>query len=775
LGVGGEAEKISAEMAPLTSGTTEGLLAPGSPVTLDNCHREPIHTPGGIQPHGALLAVAGSEREIVQRSENAAERLGWSVELLGTRLEDLIGAEAAVALTAAVDGVDAAGLRPRTVLISANRFDAFSYPAAAGVSVVEFEPSGTTATAAGLADDITGLLLALQTAATPQSLLDSAARWVRQLTGFDRVWVYRFEPDDHGVVIVEDCGRRLDPFLGLHFPARDIPPQARALFLQNRVRFIPDTFGTASPLVPLVNPVTGDWLDLSGGVLRAVSPMHLQYLQNLGATASLSVALEVDGRLWGLISGHHYSGPRVVEHRVRLACEVLGRVVSSQLHSLLVAEAAERRQATDEHREAILSVLAESGARLTDEGDPLISRLRVAGPALLELCAADGAAVVIGEEIELIGETPPARFVRELISAVPDHDRLFVSDSFEYDLADLAQSLAPICGVMVLELARTGGAHLVWFRHEYVRLVTWGDNGLAPARGRLHPTGSYATWSESVTGRSQPWSSVDRDAALSLAAGIGTVVLEQASALAAANRALAESNADLGAFTFIVAHDLREPLRNMQSFLGFFLEDHGDHVDPSGMEQLETVRRLGVHMNAMMDSLLDHARADRLKPQFTLLSLGRVVADAVAILGPRSSRGTVDVLTPEVMLWADPDAMMHILTNLISNATKYTAEDAPRIEIAAHTGEGRHAGQLVIGVRDFGIGIAQEHREAVFELFRRLHPRDAYGGGSGAGLAIARRLAQRQGGDMWLDFSSQAGGSRFCFSVPQESESWTAG
>jgi light-regulated signal transduction histidine kinase (bacteriophytochrome) len=749
----------------------EDLLEPGSQITLENCHREPLHTPGAVQPHGALLAVSGPEREIVQRSENALERLGAHAELLGTPLDALIGAADAARLTAGglTTGVgtgEAAGLAPCRVAIGPQRFDAFSYPAAAGVWVIELEPAGTAATAQAVADDVAGLLVALQSATTPQALLESAAGWVHQLTGFDRVWVYRFEPDDHGVIVAEARRGELDPFLGLHFPARDIPPQARALFLQNRVRFIPDTFAAPSPLLPLVNPVTGGWLDLAGGILRAVSPMHLKYLQNMGATASLSVALEVDGRLWGLISGHHYAGPRVVEHRVRLACEIVGRVVSSQLSSLLVTQVAQRRQASDRHREAILGVLAGAEAGVPETAAALADRLAQAGPALMELCGADGAAVVVGEQIELIGETPPPRRVRELLDAVPDREALYVSESLEFDLPDLAQALAPSCGVMLLALARTGNAALVWFRNEYVRSVTWGDNGLAPARDRLTPTGSYATWSESVTGRSRPWSAVDRDAVLSLRAGIGTVVLEQADQLAAANQALAQTNADLEAFTFIVAHDLREPLRNMQRFLGFFLEDHGDRLDAEGREQLATVARLGVRMDGLMDSLLDHARADRLTPKPAQLSLGTVVADALAMLGPRSSRGTVEVLTPETRLTADPDAMLHILTNLIANAIKYTLEADPRVEIAAEPGVGRQAGMVIVGVRDFGIGIPEEHHDAVFDLFRRLHPRDAYGGGSGAGLAIARRLAQRQGGDLWLEFSSQVGGSRFCFSVP---------
>lgn len=748
------------------------LLAPGSEITLENCDREPIGTPGAIQPHGALLAVSAATGEIVQRSENALERLGAASELLGTRLDALIGEADAMHLTLPRAAVphEVPGLRPRTVSVGTRRYDAFAYRLDPELVIVEFEPAGPAASAAALADDVASMLAALQSADSALGLLELAAAWVRSLTGFDRVWVYRFEADEHGVVIVEAREPELEPWLGLHFPARDIPVQARELFRVNRVRFIPDSHAAASALVPLVNPLTGDWPDLSAGVLRAVSPMHLQYLQNLGAAASVSIALEVDGRLWGLISGHHYAGPRVVEHRLRLACEVLGRVASSQLASLLAQEAAERRAERDVHREVILSGLADvsdGGGVAGDDG--LAGGLALAGPALLALCGADGAAVVISDEVELIGDTPPAATLAALLAALARSEEPFVTDSLAADLPELAGPAAPVCGLIALPLGAGGEDQLLWFRNEYVSTVTWGDSGLAPAKGRLHPSGSYATWSESVTGASRPWSSLDREGVLSLRAGIGTVVLRQAQDLARANIQLERSNADLAAFTFVVAHDLREPLRNMQSYLGFFLEDFGADVPADGLDQLATIRRLGQRMDGLMDSLLDHARADRLKPRLETMALGEVVADAVALLGPHSGRGDVTVLTPDVELLADRDALTHIVMNLVANAVKYSVGETPRVEIDAHIGEPEEpgAGMVVVGVRDFGIGIEPDYHASIFELFRRLHARDAYGGGSGAGLAIARRLAQRQGGELWLAESVPEQGSRFCFSVPR--------
>ena len=350
-------------------------------------------------------------------------------------------------------------------------------------------------------------------------------------------------------------------------------------------------------------------------------------------------------------------------------------MVSTQLTALQAQEAARTRAITDRHREAVLSALAGAG-----EGQ-LVRGLAQAGEALLGLCGADGVAVISGEELEVIGDTPSASAIRELVrqaQAVAADDTqaggtgLFMTESLAVDLPEQADAAMPSSGAMLLPLDRTGSAALLWFRNEYARSVTWGDSGLAPAKGRLSPTGSYATWSEAVRRTSRPWSTLDRDAVLSLRGGIGTVVLDQAERLELANRELRRSNADLEAFTWVIAHDLREPLRNIRNYLDFFFEDHGETIEPDGAEQLRTIERLSASMDAMMDSLLDQARADRLRPQLVEVTLRELVDDAVPTLGPYSARGEIEVLTPDALVLADRDAMLHILVNLLSNAMKYS-------------------------------------------------------------------------------------------------------
>ena len=182
----------------------------------------------------------------------------------------------------------------------------------------------------------------LTSATTVADLLDVAAAEIRRLTGFDRVMVYRFDPDWNGQVVAEAKHDLLESFLGLHYPASDIPPQARALYKVNLLRFIRDIDAVNAPLVPVDNPLTGAPLDLSQAALRSVSPIHCEYLRNMGVTASMSVSIMVAGELAGLVACHHYSGPYVPSAPVRATCEFLAQTLSLTLSSREQDEAVRR-------------------------------------------------------------------------------------------------------------------------------------------------------------------------------------------------------------------------------------------------------------------------------------------------------------------------------------------------------------------------------------------------------------------------------------------------
>jgi two-component system, chemotaxis family, sensor kinase Cph1 len=756
-----------------------GLLPPGTPIDLANCAREPIHTPGAIQPHGVLLVARAGDLEIVQCSENVRVLFNCAADaVLGLRLPDLLGAALVEELARRASESEVPNLRPIRGTVGRRPVDAFAYRADA-LLIVEMELVGDAQRPSfeAFQDDVTRSVIAVQDAESIAALLQSAARTVRRLTGFDRVWVYRFEPDEHGVVVAEDQDDGRPSFLDLHYPAGDIPPQARALFLKNRLRLIPDVDGAPVALVPLENPVSGAWLDLSIGVLRAVSPIHISYLQSMGATASMSIALAVEGRLWGLISAHHYSGPRHVSHRVRATCEFFGRVASMQIAAQETLAIARERMAFEHHRSALLEKVA--GARSIAQG------LADSHQELLATCDADGVAVRIGADLELRGRTPPTGAVLALLDDLRERDGpdVFCTDSLGSVLPSHAALAAEASGVLAVTLSRGQGNIIVWFRAEWPQTVTWGHQAAPPEPvpdgGRaLGPHGSFAEWAQSVRGTSRPWRPAEVDSVVQLRSALGTFVLARAEELAELNEHLARSNAELDAFAYVAAHDLKEPLRGISNYATFVVEDHGDALDDAGREQLATIARLAQRMGGLLDALLEYSKIERAELDRGPVTLGDLVDDARELVESHLARPGVELVVrdEQQVLDADREHMRHLLANLLSNAVKYSRGPSCVIEVgtcrledthrgAALAGPYEGDGPVVVWVDDQGIGIAPEDAEEIFRVFHRLHGRDAHGGGTGAGLTIARRVAERHGGRLWLDASAPGAGATFCFTL----------
>ena len=313
---------------------TEGdqLVPVGTPIDLDNCAREPIHIPGSIQPRGVLAVVREPDFVVRQVSANVGDLLGRSIDdVLGSHLSALVGPEqAAVIAQAASKFGDLRERNPLDCLIDVGGelrpFDAILRREPGGVLLVELEIAhgARPFSFPNTYQAVRGSVEELNRAATLTELYDTTARAVRELTGFDRVMVYRYDEDYNGEVVAEAKQEDLNSFLGLHYPATDIPAQARALYEKNWIRLISDVDYTPAPLVPDIDPASGTPLDLTYATLRSVSPIHVEYLQNMGVRASMSISLLRNGRLWGLIACHHYAGPHLPPFATRAAAEFLG-------------------------------------------------------------------------------------------------------------------------------------------------------------------------------------------------------------------------------------------------------------------------------------------------------------------------------------------------------------------------------------------------------------------------------------------------------------------
>ena len=505
---------------------------------LTNCERELIHLAGSIQPHGALLVLRERDGLVVQASANCAVLLGLPADRLLLRPLSVLGGdlEARVRLLSAVPDLD--DPRPlqahtevdgsaREWLLMLHRVPG------QGVLALEFEAPGGGGGGDVLVSEQPSLMERLSEsvqrfsqAATINGLCDGISRCVRDLTGYDRVMVYKFDPDGHGKIIAEARHPRLDSLLGHQYPATDIPQRARALYLSNRVRVLVDVHYAPVPLVPVQLPADpeggrpqAEELDMSMCALRSMSPLHLQYLKNMGVTGTLVVSLVREGRLWGLIAAHHDS-PRSISPVLRAACDLLAEV------------AATRIAAIENYAHAQVAILVRRlEQRLVEatstEGDWRLALFR--NPrTLLQPLEATGAALFHDGEWLTTGEVPSTPELRQLLQWVDARyaGAPFATASVGRDDPAL-ESLTPVAsGVLGVKLSNQRPDYLLWFRKEQLRTVTWAGD---PAKPTVHddpltlsPRRSFAAWSEIVRGTALPWSAAE----LALGRAIGASLVD---------------------------------------------------------------------------------------------------------------------------------------------------------------------------------------------------------------------------------------------------------
>jgi serine phosphatase RsbU (regulator of sigma subunit) len=345
-------------------------------------------------------------------------------------------------------------------------------------------------------------------------LYDTAARAVRDLTGFDRVMVYRYDEDYNGEVVAESKRADLNSFLGLHYPSTDIPAQARALYEKSWLRLISDVGYTPAPLVPTTAPGSGTPLDLTHATLRSVSPIHVEYLQNMGVHASMSISLLRHGRLWGLIACHHYAGPHLPPFGNRVAAEFLGSTLSLRLVDRFEDDQLRRRLAAQ-------SVLAKLTAATLNDREPLAAAL-LGAPDLLDLVPADGVVVDIQGDRRVRGSVPPPEVVAAVAAwARGAGDEIADSDWLSRELPALPLDPQLAAGALALNLP--DGQYAVWFRREVLRSVDWGgdphNKAIALSEGdriRISPRKSFDRWREIAHQRSEPWTPGETESAEAL-------------------------------------------------------------------------------------------------------------------------------------------------------------------------------------------------------------------------------------------------------------------
>ncbi len=488
---------------------------------LSNCELEQIHLAGSIQPHGALLIVSEPENIVVQASANAESFLNLKA-ILGKSLADLDGDLLLSILPHLNDSLHTV---PRAVRCRLGKplqeFDGLLHRPVQGGLVIELERAGPPV---DLAQHVESGLARIINASSLRNLCDETAQVFKGLSGYDRVMVYRFDEEGHGEVYAEECEARLEAFLGNHYPASDIPQIARRLYEKNRVRVLVDVEANIVPLVPRMSPLTGTDVDMSMCFLRSMSPIHVQYLKNMGVSATLVVSLLVGGRLWGLIACHHYSA-RFVHFEVRAVCELLAEAIGTRIAAL---ESFSRSQGELFVRHLELRMIK----AITHHGD---WRMALFDPAQSILSAIDatGAALIYQGQVQTTGEVPGTQQVRDIaawLDSTPRSPVIASATLGSQEEAFLAlKSVA--AGILATPLTNSPGDYLIWFRPEQVRTVTWGGDPLKPMLiGEnpldLSPRRSFAQWHQIVEGTCEPWTPTDHSTARLIGEAVSDVILQ---------------------------------------------------------------------------------------------------------------------------------------------------------------------------------------------------------------------------------------------------------
>ncbi|MGV3459199.1 MAG: ATP-binding protein [Flavobacterium sp.] len=717
-------------------------------VNLQNCEQEPIHIPGSIQPHGFLLGLKESNLVIDYCSANTAEYLTLLYgELLGKSFGDVFGNEAEAALKHYVS--QGSMLSSSLLKLSLNGVDfVCTLHNSNGTFVLEGEPVTDAGRAASQVYDQTSQFLTyMHDTHTLQELCALVAKGTREITGYDRVMIYRFDKDYNGEVFAEAVRDDLEPFLGLHYPHTDIPPQARLLYMTNLLRLITDIEYTPVPIYT-IDDAPGKNLDLSLSILRSTSPIHVQYLHNMGVGATLTISLIHQKRLWGLIACHHYS-PKNITPEIRLTAQLQGHFITSQI---------ELRQRNEEYETVRKVTAALDAMNAASQQSRDIEEL-VKMPEVSALCNAAGVSVLFDGTVYKNGLTPDDDEVKQLARwlSVLTSNGTFSTDKLIDHLPDNTSLCNKVSGIIYHSLDAENTSCVIWYRPETQTEVHWaGDPEKAIVKDEkgLSPRNSFKLWKEIVNCQSKPWLQPELDTAAAYANSLQRqinllMISREEQKYRKLSELLKETNSELENINWISTHDLQEPLRKIQLISSRILIKEPELSDTVQ----DSINRMNASANRMQTLLVDILKYTRLKHSdetFSDVNLNEILEEVRGELSESADRPYV-VIDPLPVIQGVPFLIKQLFSNLVTNSLKYASPDRhTEIKITSDHQPLPYRNDddtlyHVIHVADNGIGFEQQYAESIFNIFTKLHASSDYKG-SGVGLALCKKIMQTHHG-----------------------------
>lgn len=727
---------------------------------LDLCSKEPIHIPGCIQAHGILI-ILDKQGFIIYYSENFNEITGLKPEHILQKpisqfsvffgksenhnfIMDLI--------TLSWQGRSFKPINPYQIEIGDTVYNLILSLSGENY-ILDFEPESSD-----LFNDpqnLVGASLSQMLAdRNLDTILNNVVVQIKNIINYDRIMVYQFHNDGHGEVVAEEKNTDLETWLGLHYPASDIPEQARKLYKSNFTRLISNVQETTIPILSLTNQPA----DLSNSTLRAVSPVHIQYLKNMGVVSSFSVSLIVDDELWGLIACHNYTA-RFINFRQRETAKLIGQVLSS----CIGLRNQERLQKEDMK---LQTTVLEVSRSLHNE--KIADFITDCSSDLTESLKAEGIAFLYEDELTSVGKVPDLSQIKEISEVLQKAENGFIAT--ENSLVDFPQlQLDPVhfSGFLGCRLTQDIKDCLIIFRPEIVQTVHWAGDPTKIIRydenGQpfISPRNSFEQWSQDVKGSSEKWSPTEKRALIEIRDEINFAVGRKTAELRILNEKLRNAYAELDSFAHTVSHDLKIPLTTIKAFAELIIrKSKEDGVKLMSSKIVDNADKLG----QMITTVLEYSKVGQKDVQRETIDMTVLITDIVSQLLMSKANSNLKLIvnkTPD--LDGDPILIFQVFANIIENAVKYSHKtDHPLVEVSGYV----ENNDVVYTVKDNGIGMSEDQQKKIFGLFNRVGRTDEYEG-SGIGLATVKKIITRHGATITVE--SEAGkGSTFTARFPQD-------